>query len=126
MPRPAGSKIIGGVFYYKHELDATGSPLVIKSAKGYSDTKIAPVAPEKPAQSVTDVSENVTPNNRIKAVSVHLYSPEQLDRIAEQTGQVLTGFFGEHDSAVQVPVFMHADQGEDNRQAKLTKIRRGI
>jgi hypothetical protein len=143
MPRPAGSKIIGGVFYYKHELDATGSPLVIKSAKGYSDTKITPSVPEKPAQRPTEVSENTTQETSSgtgrlevqevevgtnvggKVQGMHIYSSKEIKHIENTTGLVFVGEFAEQQGAL-IPVFLRADHDDETRRAKLASIRRGI
>lgn len=126
MPRPRGMYKKDGLWYMADGTLARSSQSKVNNVKGYSDT--APVISNAPgaAQLATGPSQNTTSDNRIKAISVHLYSPEQLEQISAQTGQVLTGFFGEADSAVQVPVFLNANQSEEDRRAKLTKIRRGI
>lgn len=126
MPRPRGMYKKDGLWYMADGTLARSSQSKVNNVKGYSDT--APVISNAPVPSCepTGPSENVIPDNRVKAISVHLYSPEQLDRINEQTGLTLAGFFGEADSAVQVPVFLNANQSEEDRKAKLTKIRRGI
>lgn len=137
MGRPRGMKKIDGIWYMPNGEIAPSSKSKVNNAEGYSDTTNVITVAQKPAESVTGVStehvQSDTPNvanppsdNRIKAISVHLYSSEQLEQIAAQTGQILTGFFGEADSAVQVPVFLNANQSEEDRKAKLTKIRRGI
>lgn len=126
MGRPRGMYKKDGLWYLPNGELAPSSKSKVNNVTGYSDTTNVISVAQKPADSVTDPSENIIPDNRVKAVSVHLYSPEQLERIHEQTGLTLAGFFGEADSAVQVPVFLNPNQSEEDRKAKLTKIRQGI
>lgn len=126
MGRPRGMYKKDGLWYLPNGELAPSSKSKVNNVTGYSDTTNVISVAQKPADSVTDPSENIIPDNRIKAVSVHLYSPEQLERISAQTGLTLAGFFGEADSAVQVPVFLNPNQSEEDRKAKLTKIRQGI
>lgn len=126
MGRPRGMYKKDGLWYLPNGELAPSSKNKVNNVTGYSDTTNVISVAQKPADSVTDPSENVIPDNRVKAVSVHLYSPEQLERISAQTGLTLAGFFGEADSAVQVPIFLNPNQSEEDRKAKLEKIRRGI
>lgn len=126
MGRPRGMYKKDGLWYLPNGELAPSSKIKVNNVTGYSDTTNVISVAQKPADSVTGPSENIIPDNRVKAVSVHLYSPEQLERIHEQTGLTLAGFFGEADSAVQVPVFLNPNQSEEDRKAKLTKIRQGI
>lgn len=126
MGRPRGMYKKDGLWYLPNGELAPSSKIKVNNVTGYSDTTNVISVAQKPADSVTDPPENIIPDNSVKAISVHLYSPEQLERIHEQTGLTLAGFFGEADSAVQVPVFLNPNQSEEDRKAKLTKIRQGI
>jgi hypothetical protein len=130
MPRPRGMYKKDGLWYMADGTLARSSQGKVNNTGGTSTYPNVISVAQKPAQSATDPSESITPvatpDNRIKAISVHLYSPEQLERIHDQTGLTLAGFFGEADSAVQVPVFLNPNQSEEDRRAKLAKIRRAV
>jgi hypothetical protein len=139
MGRPKGLRKINGVWVTVEQQRVMG----LITDKGYSDTKIAPIAPEKPVQALTEVSENTTQetpsgtgrlevqevevgtNVGGKVQGMHLYSSKEIKHIENTTGLVFVGEFAEQQGAL-IPVFLRADHDDETRRAKLASIRRGI
>jgi hypothetical protein len=139
MGRPKGLRKINGVWVTVEQQRVMG----LITDKGYSDTKITPSVPEKPAQRPTEVSENTTQETSSgtgrlevqevevgtnvggKVQGMHIYSSKEIKHIENTTGLVFVGEFAEQQGAL-IPVFLRADHDDETRRAKLASIRRGI
>lgn len=60
-----------------------------------------------------------------KIQGIHLYNDRQIKAIEQQTGLVFVGNFAEQDSGALIPVFLRADRSLEDKQERLSWIRKG-
>lgn len=123
MGRPAGMKKINGLWYLPNGTLAPSSAAKINQGK---DTPTpAVIVPQKPAKTVTAVSQD-----RPMVQGVSMYTPAEIKHIEESTGLVFVGNFANSDgdkySGELVPVFLRADHSDEKRKEDLMRIRKGI
>lgn len=92
---------------------------------GSKNTKVVKLPPkETPVVTPTAQSIELPFIETRKIQGTPLYSRKKMKAIEEQTGLIYYGSFAEQDSAYLIPFFARADRSEEDRQEKLTLLRR--